>query len=178
MSDDENEGDSGAVYALTYSGESAKQTFIGKDGVAEAVFPNGNKYKGEYKNQKRNGKGRYTWSKNCWYDGNYVDNRKEGLGTMAYPDGSKYVGEWLNNLRHGWGTYTYPNGDRFCGTWVKGSRNGAGTYLYAESQTQLSGNFTPDGKCNDGTWEFHDGTPFVCVKKGHDIVQYGSRKIV
>jgi radial spoke head protein 1 len=175
MSEDGSDNEAGDVYEIVYKGEKEKGAFVSKDGEADCKFPNGNKYSGSYKDRKRNGRGKYTWNKTTWYDGEYKDNKKEGTGTMAYPDGSKYVGEWANNERHGRGTYTYANGDRFCGTWVKGARNGPGTYLYAATQTQLSGNFTPDGKCEDGTWEFFDGQPFVCVKKGDRIVQYGDR---
>lgn len=51
------------------------------------TYPNGAKYAGEWKDDKRNGQ-----------------------GTMAYPNGATYVGEWKDNKYNGQGTFTSPDG--------------------------------------------------------------------
>jgi hypothetical protein len=39
------------------------------------VFPNADKYEGEYKGGKRNGKGTYTFARGGQYSGSYVDGK-------------------------------------------------------------------------------------------------------
>jgi antitoxin component YwqK of YwqJK toxin-antitoxin module len=138
-------------------------------------------YEGGFVDGKRDGAGVYTWSKEegapvpgAKYEGEYKAGLKSGTGVFKYPDGSKYTGQWLSDMRHGKGTYVYPNGDRYCGLWENDKKKGAGTYFYAESQTQYSGTFD-DGVCTDGTWEYYDGSAFVCQYKGKDIVKFGDR---
>jgi hypothetical protein len=49
------------------------------------VWHFGDRYEGEYRNGKPNGKGTYTWK-----------------------DGSKYEGEWRHGKKHGKGKFTWP----------------------------------------------------------------------
>ena len=51
-------------------------------------------YLGEYKDGKKHGKGRYTWSDGGIYEGNWKDGKEHGHGTYTTPAGRKYVGEW------------------------------------------------------------------------------------
>ena len=51
-------------------------------------------YLGEYKDGKKHGKGRYTWSDGGIYVGNWKDGKEHGQGTYTSPVGRKYVGEW------------------------------------------------------------------------------------
>ena len=55
--------------------------------VGTFTFPDGNKYVGEWK-----------------------DDKMHGQGTYANADGSKYVGEWKDSIRYGQGTQTYADG--------------------------------------------------------------------
>ena len=50
-------------------------------------------YVGEYKDGKKHGKGRYTWSDGGIYVGNWKDGKEHGHGTYTSPVGRKYVGE-------------------------------------------------------------------------------------
>ncbi len=96
---------------------------------------NGDKYVGEYKNNKRHGLGSYYYyadgvNKGDVYTGEYKDNKKHGQGTYTFSTGDKYEGEYKNGKRHGQGTYTYPNGDKYVGEYKDDKRNGQGTYHY------------------------------------------------
>ena len=51
-------------------------------------------YLGEYKDGKKHGKGRYTWSDGRIYVGNWKEVKEHGKGTDTSPVGRKYVGEW------------------------------------------------------------------------------------
>lgn len=43
-------------------------------GKGEYVFPNGNSYKGEFKNDKRDGYGIYKWQ-NMYYEGDWENGK-------------------------------------------------------------------------------------------------------
>lgn len=36
--------------------------------------------------------------------GQWRDNKMNGKGTFTFPDGKMYIGEYKNDLRHGYGT--------------------------------------------------------------------------
>ena len=58
------------------------------------VFPNGNKYDGEWQNDV-----------------------KEGYGVLQYINGERYEGYWKDDKAHGKGTLTYIHGDKYVGDW-------------------------------------------------------------
>jgi hypothetical protein len=60
-----------------------------RTGVAEGVFPKGDRYQGEWK-----------------------DGKPDGHGTMTYMLGGAYEGEWQNGRRHGKGTMTFAGSGR------------------------------------------------------------------
>ena len=104
-------------------------------------WDSGEKYIGEYRDNKRNGLGTYTYASGNMYTGEYKDNKKNGEGTFIWIEGDKYVGEYKNDKRNGHGTYTYPNGDKYIGKHKDSLFHGQGTYTYA------------NGKKDVGTWE-------------------------
>ena len=38
---------------------------------------------------------------NEFYEGEVVNNKKHGKGTFTFSDGGKYIGDWQNDKRHG-----------------------------------------------------------------------------
>ena len=74
-----------------------------KNGFGTAVYDNGDKYVGEFKNGKRHGQ-----------------------GTITSLDSHKYAGEWKNNKMNGKGFFTYSSGRTFIGLWKNGKRHGKG----------------------------------------------------
>tara|TARA_Y100000294_G_scaffold37191_1_gene32779 strand:+ start:177 stop:635 length:459 start_codon:yes stop_codon:yes gene_type:complete len=77
-------------------------------------------YVGEYKDGKKHGKGRYTWSDGGIYIGNWKDGKEHGQGTYTSPAGTKYVGEWKEGKYDGQGTETLSNGWKYVGEWREG----------------------------------------------------------
>ena len=67
-------------------------------GITEAY---GNRYVGEWKNNKGNGFGSFSWADGRKYVGEFKEGEEHGRGTYAYSDGSKYVGEWKYGKREG-----------------------------------------------------------------------------
>ena len=65
------------------------------------IYPNGDKYVGEFKDYQRHGKGTLTWGRGPW-------------------EGNKYVGEFKHDEFNGQGTYTWANGDKYVGEFKDG----------------------------------------------------------
>jgi hypothetical protein len=70
--------------------------------------------------------GTLTWGKGEWegdkYVGEFKDNKRHGQGTYTHANGDKYVGEWKDDYRHGQGTGTWTNGDKYVGEWKDDKR--------------------------------------------------------
>lgn len=60
------------------------------------------------------GKGIYSWPDGRKYDGDYKEDKKHGVGTYTWTDGKRYIGEWRNNKRHGRGNRLITQGIIFC----------------------------------------------------------------
>ncbi|KAJ3031225.1 UNVERIFIED_CONTAM: hypothetical protein HDU68_005831 [Siphonaria sp. JEL0065] len=93
-------------------------------------------YAGQWKNDKRDGRGTYFYEDGSWYEGLWMEDQKEGWGRMNYVDGSVYDGEWHKEMRHGQGVLLEPSGDRYEGMWLDDQKEGPGKYIY-KSKRQL-----------------------------------------
>jgi len=60
---------------------------------------------------KNNCFGTVTYSNGEKYDGEWKDNKKHGQGAHTWPNGDKYVGEYKDGVPFGQGTYTHSNGN-------------------------------------------------------------------
>jgi hypothetical protein len=70
--------------------------FLGEeygDGQGTYIYPNGIMCVGEFKDGKRNGKGKLTSPYGEKYEGKWKEGEYDGQGTYIWSDGSKYVGE-------------------------------------------------------------------------------------
>ena len=96
------------------------------------VFPfvSGSSYKGEWKQDVREGFGTEVNPDGTKYEGEWQDNRRHGKGTIFVKQGKKlartYVGEWANGSMEGFGVYYYPNGEIYRGEWMNNQRSGTG----------------------------------------------------
>ena len=93
-----------------------------RHGYGIMCFKNGHCYKGEYKNDKRNGYGVYTFGEDCneKYEGNFIENKRDGFGVYRYSDGTSYSGSWRKNLKQGSGVLAYPDGVIIKGIFFEG----------------------------------------------------------
>jgi hypothetical protein len=124
-----------------------------KHGFGTMTWVKGNKYEGEWRSGKRSGKGTY-WLKEGGklrkhYTGDWADNKKHGLGIAYYENGDKYEGEWSGNMRHGRGKMVYANGDIFEGDWADDKRSGLGV-LTMECGDRYEGHWLQDNKEGPG----------------------------
>eukprot|EP00455_Lapot_gusevi_P045060 TRINITY_DN5725_c0_g4_i2.p1 TRINITY_DN5725_c0_g4~~TRINITY_DN5725_c0_g4_i2.p1 ORF type:complete len:452 (-),score=55.59 TRINITY_DN5725_c0_g4_i2:81-1436(-) len=142
-----------------------------KHGFGTQVWPNGNKYEGQWVAGRREGRGTF-WIfdgaklkkqyHGCWvadlkeglgvfyydnndrYEGAWLHGQRHGQGTLFFANGDVYVGNWLDDKRCGWGTLTKANGDQFEGEWLNDKREGQGTYFYRATSKVYDGEWVND----------------------------------
>ena len=71
-----------------------------KNGYGTFTFPDGRKYVGESKDNKKHGQGTFTWIDGKKYVGQWKDGEQHGQGTYTHGDGTKYVGEFKDSEYH------------------------------------------------------------------------------
>jgi len=127
-----------------------------ENGKGTFIWPNGDRYSGEWKNNKMNGQGTLIGSEvKIKYVGEWKDNLMNGQGTFTWANGDKYVGEWKEGTRDGQGTFTWANGDKYVGEW----RN---------SKMSDQGTFTDANKINNNNEEWYgNGSGFFISTEGY-----------
>ena len=102
-----------------------------RDGKGRIEFLlTGDRYEGDFKNDKITGKGTYIWKNGCQYTGDFVNGEMNGEGKFTWPNGSEYEGEYANGIREGLGKLTWSNGKVFKGIFKKGKPKGKGILEY------------------------------------------------
>lgn len=98
------------------------------------VFPNGDRYDGEYividEGQiVRHGHGRHTSAdEQLIYEGAWDHDKMHGNGRLTYGNGASYDGEFRSNFFEGLGTYTWPDGAQYTGLWQGSKAVGKAEY--------------------------------------------------
>ena len=73
------------------------------------------------------------------YDGEWKNDKKHGRGTYTYLlTGEKYVGDWERGLKKGKGTFTFSYGDYYEGDFDHGVKHGYGI-IYFKSGAVFNG---------------------------------------
>ncbi len=138
---------------LIYRNGSFDGEIIGlkKNGYGTREWDNGDAYTGYWKNNKRYGKGIFTWAdgreeeqeydhgklvmKHAYHrSDSYITNVNNPMQQMLTFSNGVYVGEVKNGKRHGQGVMIWSlNGDKYVGQWKNGVRHGDGimTSYYA-----------------------------------------------
>ena len=126
-------------------------------------YKNGSKYEGQWRNDKKHGKGVFI-SQNynnpkligIKYEGEFNNDKIEGYGVGKYTSGDKYEGEWKNNKQYGRGILIYKEGGKYIGEWKNGKLNGNGIY-YLKNGERFEGNFIDDKYNGYGKYYYNDG---------------------
>lgn len=109
-------------------------------------YDNGDLYKGEFVDGKKNGFGIYIFSGKEKYEGLWKDDKMHGIGKYTYRDGSIYTGEFKYGLKNGLGKLTYPNNDIYKGYFLDNKKNGKGV-LYKNDGNKQAGIWEDDEQC-------------------------------
>ena len=124
-----------------------------KNGTRHTVFwTKGEKYQGEWADNKRQGKGTVGYANKDKYEGGWVQDKREGLGTLWVFDGGKYRvryhGNWSADKFSGEGTFYNDKGECYAGEWCEGMREGKGRQTYGGRPVDGYG-----GDVYEGEWQ-------------------------
>ena len=167
-------------YGATSGGTITIPPFTGRK---KKVYRDGNKYNGDFVEDKRQGKGTYIrvtdkatysgeWYNNVRhgygveeipskdgtqrYEGEWKEDKRCGFGKILYANGDRYEGEWLDNLKHGQGKFYYTNGNFYEGGWLSNKKEGVGTCIFANG-TRYDGELKNDKINGRGICHYADG---------------------
>ena len=95
-----------------------------KDGERCTVYyPNGERYRGEWSANKKEGKGTISYKNGNKYEGGFKMGQRHGQGTLWINEEGKfrvlYTGQWYEGRKQGYGVCVSKNGDRYEGEWLK-----------------------------------------------------------
>lgn len=129
------------------------------DGWGELAYKNGDRYEGYFKNDIKSGEGIYTFANGDRYVGQFANDQKSGKGTLLLSDGERYVGEFKGDTPTGKGSWYYKNGNRYAGTLKNGMKDGNGALTYFNGDL-YKGEFRDDVKEGKGVYTFKDSARY------------------
>ena len=161
-------------------------------------LPLGDKYEGEIKNNKPNGKGIYysvtgeikegtfvngllngkgkmTLNNGLFIEGNFKDDELDGFGKTINANGEIYEGEFKNGIREGKGKLILSNEDRLEGNFIKGKLEGYGKIINKNGESYKGEliNGIPNGK---GHKKYKDGSEYEGNFKNGKENGFGTKK--
>ena len=88
------------------------------------IYKDGSNYNGDFFEGKKHGYGIETFPLNGgFYKGNFKEDKKDGEGTLELPNGYKYTGSWRNGKREGKGEEFIPRSGYMIDVTRKGNWN-------------------------------------------------------
>ncbi len=87
-------------------------------------YEDGSIYEGEWKNGKRDGKGKYTYTNGGIFEGKYKNGKRDGKGKFISSSGSIFKGKYKNGKGDGKGKFISSSGSIFEGKYKNGKRDG------------------------------------------------------
>ena len=88
------------------------------DGQGTYIYPNGEKYEGDWKNGKYPGHGTYSWSNRNKYEGQFKNWNWHGHGKFSVPNGHHILGQFKEQKP--WDTIEYDKNGVIVGKIVNG----------------------------------------------------------
>jgi len=160
-------------------GSYASSTWHNCYGIAR--YPNGDRYEGEWRDGKTNGRGIYYVANGNRYEGEFRDGKYNGRGIYYWTDGDRYEGEYRDDKRNGRGIAYHANGDRYEGEWRDGKKHGRGI-AYRANGNRYEGEFR-DGQEGRGISYFangdrYEGGHWWGKKHGHGVTYFADGRVI
>jgi hypothetical protein len=116
-------------------------------------------YDGEWRDDLRNGRGKFYQAGAYKYIGNWKDDVRCGRGKCEFASGALYDGEWFDDEFHGTGAYE----DKmisYMGNFVHGERQGRGVCKFLSGGGEYDGEFEKNFEHGKGKRLYADGTMY------------------
>ncbi|KYQ57583.1 MORN repeat-containing protein 3 [Trachymyrmex zeteki] len=112
-------------------------------------------YKGEWRNDKREGKGIGVNSHGWIYEGDWYNDQRHGYGVLSKitQDGDVrkvYAGNWAKGRKHGFGSNWYKDGSYYEGAFRENKRDGCGRVWYKCGSGYYQGTWLNDRYHGEG----------------------------
>ena len=150
-----------------YDGEVIINTVRGADqsildGLGVFSYKDGSVYKGQWKDGKREGKGKMTDDNGTIYEGEWKNDRYHGKGRLTdNRNETIYEGEWQNDRYHGKGKMTdNKKGTIYEGEWKNDNKEGKGKMTDNKNGTIYEGEWKNGNKEGKGKW-INDNTTYI-----------------
>lgn len=125
---------------------------------ANAVLPDGGRYRGEVVDGLLQGPGRLDYSDGSYYAGQFKDGQFNGSGEWHSKHGETYTGDFQNGDFHGQGSLSYSDGSRYEGGFANGTPNGEG-HLQSQDM-EYRGEFKKGQYHGLGKLQWRNGSSF------------------
>ena len=122
---------------------------------ANAVLPDGGRYRGDIVDGLLQGGGRIDYPNGSYYLGQFKDGQWHGLGTWHSATGDRYEGEFKHGLFDGLGRFSYAEGGVYEGEFKDGRMHGHGRF--SQDGTVYEGEFRDNLYHGQGSLEYADG---------------------
>lgn len=141
---------------LQYNGHFVDGKF---DGRGTAIYPNGDKYEGQWKADKPT-EGTLRKANGAIYEGSFSNGKYSGQGTLTRANDDVLTGEWSGGELNGHGSLTTEEGKLYVGGFLNGKFHGEGTLTYPTGHT-YEGSFSKGEYQGKGSEVFVDGKKYV-----------------
>jgi hypothetical protein len=115
------------------------------------TYWDGSRYNGEWIMGQRHGKGEMNWIDGeryggTYYKGDWRNDKREGKGLLRDKYEGTYEGDWRDDRAEGSGKATWKNGNWYQGEIGDGKPDGRGLFYHAASRRTVPGNFRDGDK--------------------------------
>ncbi|CAK94979.1 unnamed protein product (macronuclear) [Paramecium tetraurelia] len=136
------------------------------------TMKSGNIYEGEWLNQQKDGKGKFTWKDGSYFEGDFVQDKAMGIGKLVHVNGDSYEGEWKNDMAHGHGVFNHFRGVKYAGQWKYDLQDGEGQETWPDG-TEYKGTYKEGKRHGQGHMQFQDGSKYEGNFENNEICGLG-----
>jgi len=146
------------------------------DVVETRVWPNGDKYEGEFLDELTHGQGKMTYAAGHIYEGEWANGKPNGYGRFYY-ELYDHMGEFKDGLAHGPGKLSWYDGATYEGVWTNDMLNGPGKYKC--DNYIYHGEFVDDLAEGFGKIKWYNGNSYKGMFKDDEIcLDYAGGKFI